>query len=138
MDKEKRENKIKDLMETAMKDINTIIDVNTVIGKPFSINDGTTVIPVTKVTLGFMTGGGEYGELKSIKGEAQTPFAGGSGAIRGRDERLRGRCGGQRRPVRGLRLYGRYPGRKNRRAGHGAGRLSALDDAGKRGVRPPT
>ena len=55
MDKEKRENKIKDLMETAMKDINTIIDVNTVIGKPFSINDGTTVIPVTKVTLGFMT-----------------------------------------------------------------------------------
>ena len=57
MDKEKRENKIKDLMETAMKDINTIIDVNTVIGKPFSINDGTTVIPVTKVTLGFMTGG---------------------------------------------------------------------------------
>ena len=81
MDKEKRENKIKDLMETAMKDINTIIDVNTVIGKPFSINDGTTVIPVTKVTLGFMTGGGEYGELKSIKGEAQTPFAGGSGAI---------------------------------------------------------
>ena len=63
MDKEKRENKIKDLMETAMKDINTIIDVNTVIGKPFSINDGTTVIPVTKVTLGFMTGGGEYGEI---------------------------------------------------------------------------
>ena len=54
-----------------------------------------------------------------------------------RDERPRGRCGGQRRPVRGLRLYGRYPGRKNRRAGHGAGRLSALDDAGKRGVRPP-
>ena len=39
MDKEKRENKIKDLMKTAMKDINTIIDVNTVIGKPFSIND---------------------------------------------------------------------------------------------------
>ena len=81
MDKEKRDNKIKELMETAMKDINTIIDVNTVIGKPFTINAETTVIPVTKVTLGFMTGGGEYGEVKNVKGEAQSPFAGGSGAI---------------------------------------------------------
>ena len=81
MDKEKRDNKIKELMETAMKDINTIIDVNTVIGKPFTINAETTVIPVTKVTLGFMTGGGEYGEVNNIKGEAQSPFAGGSGAI---------------------------------------------------------
>ena len=81
MDKEKRDNKIKELMETAMKDINTIIDVNTVIGKPFTINAETTVIPVTKVTLGFMMGGGEYGEVKNIKGEAQSPFAGGSGAI---------------------------------------------------------
>lgn len=76
-----RENKLKELMDSAMRDINSIVDVNTVIGKPFTTNDGTMVIPVTKVTMGFMIGGGEYGEIKNIKGEAENPFAGGSGAI---------------------------------------------------------
>lgn len=79
--KEIKENKIKELMSAAMKDINTLIDVNTVIGKPFSINDGTMVIPVTKVTMGFMTGGGEYGEIKKINSSPEMPFAGGSSAI---------------------------------------------------------
>ncbi len=79
--KEIKENKIKELMSAAMKDINMLIDVNTVIGKPFSINDGTTVIPVTKVTMGFMTGGGEYGEIKKINSSPEMPFAGGSSAI---------------------------------------------------------
>ena len=53
--KEIKENKIKELMSAAMKDINSLVDVNTVIGKPFTINDETMIIPVTKVTMGFMT-----------------------------------------------------------------------------------
>ena len=64
-----------------MKDINSLVDVNTVIGKPFTINDGTMIIPVTKVTMGFMTGGGEYGEIKKINSSPDIPFAGGSSAI---------------------------------------------------------
>ncbi len=79
--KETRENKIKELMSAALKDINTMIDVNTVIGKPFTTNDGTTIIPVTKVTMGFMTGGGEYGEIKKINSIPNMPFAGGSSAV---------------------------------------------------------
>lgn len=79
--KEIKENKIKELMSTAMKDINSLVDVNTVIGKPFTINDGTMIIPVTKVTMGFMTGGGEYGEIKKINASPDIPFAGGSSAI---------------------------------------------------------
>ena len=79
--KEIKENKIKELMSAAMKDINALIDVNTVIGKPFITNDGTTIIPVTKVTMGFMTGGGEYGEIKKINSSPEMPFAGGSSAI---------------------------------------------------------
>ena len=67
-------------MNSAMKDINTLIDTNTVIGKSFTTNDGSTVIPVSKVTLGFIGGGGEYGDVKALKGE-QSPFAGGSGAV---------------------------------------------------------
>ena len=68
-------------MSAALRDINTLVDVNTVIGKPFTTNDGSTVIPVTKVTMAFMTGGGEYGEVKNIKGDKELPFAGGSGAV---------------------------------------------------------
>lgn len=81
MPKDKSENKIKELMATAMKDLNSLIDANTVVGTPFKSEDGTTVIPVSKVTMGFMTGGGEYGEIKKIKDNKTLPFAGGSSAV---------------------------------------------------------
>mgnify|MGYP004692370561 CR=1 FL=1 len=81
MVKEGQENKIKELMSAALRDINTLVDVNTVIGKPFTTNDGYTIIPVSKVTMAFMTGGGEYGEIKNIRGDKDFPFAGGRGAI---------------------------------------------------------
>ena len=82
MQKEKKSaNKIRELMTSTMKDLNGLIDVNTVVGNPFKSEDGTVVIPVSKVTMGFMTGGGEYGEIKPIKSDKSLPFAGGSGAI---------------------------------------------------------
>ena len=81
MSKEKKDNKIRELMSAAMKDLNSLIDVNTVVGKPVKVDSATTVIPVSKVTMGFMTGGGEYGEIKPIKKDKELPFAGGSGAI---------------------------------------------------------
>ena len=81
MTKDRANNKIRELMTTAMKDLNTLVDVNTVIGKPVKVDQETTVIPVTKVTMGFMTGGAEYGEVKAIKNDKSLPFAGGSGAI---------------------------------------------------------
>ena len=82
MQKEKKSaNKIRELMASTMKDLNGLIDVNTVVGNPFKSEDGTVVIPVSKVTMGFMTGGGEYGEIKPIKSDKSLPFAGGSGAI---------------------------------------------------------
>ncbi len=76
----KNDNRIRELTTAAMKDLGSMIDVNTVVGKPFTTPDGSTVIPVTKVTMGFMTGGGEYGEVKTIK-SGDAPFAGGSGAV---------------------------------------------------------
>ena len=81
MSKEKSNNKIRELMASTMKDLNALIDVNTVVGKPFKTEDGNTVIPVSKVTLGFITGGGEYGEIKPFKNDKSIPFAGGGGAV---------------------------------------------------------
>ena len=80
-EKEYRENKINRVIDTAMKNLSTLVDVNTVIGKPMKTEDGSLIIPVSKVTLGFMTGGGEYGDVKVMKKDRAIPFAGGSGAI---------------------------------------------------------
>lgn len=75
------ENKINAVIETAMKNLNSLVDVNTVIGRPVKTDNGTTIIPISKVTMGFMTGGGEYGEIKLFKKNNDMPFAGGSGAV---------------------------------------------------------
>ncbi len=78
---EKTENKLNHVIDTAMKDLGMLIDVNTVVGKPLKTDDGSFVIPISKVTMGFMTGGGEYGEVKILKKDKALPFAGGSGAV---------------------------------------------------------
>lgn len=77
----KETNKIKDLMSSSMNDLSDVTDVNAVVGKPIYTPDGTTVIPICKVTMGFMTGGGEYGEVRQLKNDKDSPFAGGSGAV---------------------------------------------------------
>ena len=59
-------------------------DVNTIIGKPIITASGYQIIPFSKVTLGNLSGGGEYGDIKVIKVIKETdtfPFAGGSGAV---------------------------------------------------------
>ena len=73
-------NHIEAVMSTALKNIKNIADVNTVIGKPFVSYDGTTIIPVSKVTVGILTGGGEYGSKEIARRAEDYPFSGGSGA----------------------------------------------------------
>ena len=65
------------VMDTAFTRIKTLVDADTVIGKPLGLEDGTSVIPISRVTLGMLTGGGEYGDASS--GGREYPFAGGSG-----------------------------------------------------------
>ncbi|MEW6541284.1 MAG: GerW family sporulation protein [Bacillota bacterium] len=70
---------IEGLMRTAMESIKEMIDVNVVVGDPVETPDGTVVIPVSRVALGFAAGGAEF---EVDKGEEETvfPFGGGSGA----------------------------------------------------------
>lgn len=67
------------LMQTTLENIRDMVDVNTVIGDAIQTASGTTVIPFSKVTFGFATGGGEYDPQKPPVQQA-LPFAGGSGA----------------------------------------------------------
>lgn len=74
------DNQISDLMNSAMEKIKKIIDVNTVVGTPFETKDGVVLIPLTKVSIGFVVGGGEYCcDKKIVKETSKMPFAGGTG-----------------------------------------------------------
>lgn len=69
------EHPIQDLMGTTMEKIRDMVDVNTIIGDPILTPDGTTIIPVSKVSFGFASGGSDL--------PAKVPkelFGGGSGA----------------------------------------------------------
>lgn len=65
------------LMASAMNSIKEMVDVNTIIGSPVNIPDGTVIIPISKVSFGFAAGGSEFSAKKD---EKQLPFGGGSGA----------------------------------------------------------
>lgn len=73
--------KINGLIDSSMDKLETIADVNTVIGKPIVTASGFQIIPFSKVTLGNLSGGGEYGDVKIVKETDSFPFAGGSGAV---------------------------------------------------------
>lgn len=68
------------LMQTTLENIRDMVDVNTVIGDAIQTASGITVIPFSKVTFGFATGGGEYEKQKEQAYQEALPFAGGSGA----------------------------------------------------------
>lgn len=69
------EHPIQGLMDTALKNIREMVDVNTIIGEQIVTADGTVIIPVSKVSLGFASGGSDF-PSKSQK----ELFGGGSGA----------------------------------------------------------
>lgn len=70
------EHPIGSLMDTTMKKIKEMIDVNTIIGEPITSPDGTLIIPVSKVSYGFAAGGSDL----PTKKENKDCFGGGSGA----------------------------------------------------------
>ena len=73
--------KINNLIDASMDQLNSLADVNTIIGKPIISSSGYQIIPFSKVTLGNLSGGGEYGDIKVIKETDSLPFAGASGAV---------------------------------------------------------
>ena len=72
---------IENIMSTTLENIRDMIDVNTVVGEPITAGDGATIIPISRVSFGFVAGGGEYGApRKTEPGAGEHPFAGGTGA----------------------------------------------------------
>lgn len=80
---------IEALMKTTMESLKQMIDVNTIVGDAVETPDGTTIIPISRVSFGFASGGGEYknsdgsGDDSGSNQDDQSqsyPFAGGTGA----------------------------------------------------------
>ena len=54
------EHPIQGLMNVTMEKIHQMVDSNTIIGKPIITEDGTTILPVSKVSFGFASGGTDF------------------------------------------------------------------------------
>ena len=76
-----KNDKLNTIIDTAVEHLDNLADVNTVIGKPIITASGFQIIPFSKVTMGNLSGGGEYGDVKVVKETDAFPFAGGSGAV---------------------------------------------------------
>ena len=71
---------IEGLMTTTLESIRDMIDVNTVVGEPIATTDGATVVPISRVSFGFVAGGGEMKPASTAAQPPEPPFAGGAGA----------------------------------------------------------
>ena len=69
---------INDLLGTTMEKIRTMVDANTIIGQPIQA-EGVTLIPVSKLSFGFASGGSDF-TTKNQKPAASNTFGGGTGA----------------------------------------------------------
>ena len=67
-------NALEGILGVSMEKIREMVDVNTIIGDPISAPNGTTIIPISKVSFGFASGGSD------LPTQAAEKFAGGSGA----------------------------------------------------------
>ena len=68
---------ISELMDTVMGKLHDMVDVSTVIGESIVTPDGITLIPVSKVSFGFASGGSDFSGKQPTQ---SMPFGGGAGA----------------------------------------------------------
>ena len=73
--------KISNIIASGTVNLEEIIEANAVFGKPIITASGTQIIPFSKITIGNLSGGGEYGDAKELKSVSNIPFAGGNGAV---------------------------------------------------------
>ena len=74
MDNKEKKSHLSGLMESTMAKVHEMVDTNTIVGQPITTPDGVTLIPISKVSFGFGSGGGDYGKT------TKDGFGGGSAA----------------------------------------------------------
>ena len=70
------ENKFDTMFKTSFENIKGMLDSNTVVGNAIELSNGTTVIPISKLSVGFATGGLDSG----ASAQKSNKFGGGGGS----------------------------------------------------------
>ncbi len=70
-----KEQKAANILSTTIEKVRELVDVSTVIGEPITLPDATVIIPVSKVTYGFASGGSDFPSKNNVE-----LFGGGGGA----------------------------------------------------------
>ena len=65
------------MLENTISKVREMVDVNSVIGDPITTADGVTIIPISKVSVGFAGGGSDY--VSKHPNKHENPFGGGVG-----------------------------------------------------------
>ena len=74
------ENKLQDIIKTSLESIRSMVDANTVIGNPINTDAGTTIIPISKVSVGYASGGIDYtGKNEAANAAKMQNFGAGGG-----------------------------------------------------------
>ena len=68
--------KLPNMLDSTIQKIREMVDVNSVIGEPITTPDGVTIIPVSKVSVGFGGGGSDFASKAQNQ---ENPFGGGVG-----------------------------------------------------------
>ena len=70
-------NSLPNMLENTIAKIRDMVDVNSVVGEPITTPDGVTIIPVSKVSVGFGGGGSDF--VSKNANHHENPFGGGAG-----------------------------------------------------------
>ena len=70
--------KLPNMLESTIAKIREMVDVNSVVGDPITTPDGVTIIPISKVSVGFGGGGSDF--VSKNVNHQENPFGGGVGA----------------------------------------------------------
>ena len=68
---------VPNMLENTIAKIREMVDVNSVIGQPITTPDGVTIIPISKVSVGFGGGGSDF--VSRNVNHQENPFGGGAG-----------------------------------------------------------
>jgi len=74
-----KKNNFQSLVENTISSLNAMASANTIFGDAYKTEGGETIIPVSKVVVGYVVGGGEYSETSKRKKNENLPMAAGSG-----------------------------------------------------------
>lgn len=66
------------MLDGTIAKLREMVDVNSVVGEPITTPDGTTIIPISKVSVGFAGGGSDY--VSKNPNSHENPYGGGVGA----------------------------------------------------------